>query len=786
MSSFFKPNKTNSKKGTAIKPRGSQYSDRLRENIGKLGSQSSFTPAPLTPVPEASVSNNVVAPSQRTCPNKHCPEPSAPVQDGYCSACGREIDTSNIVSEVQFGETSTGAAMVQGSFIGADQGASRPMGPGMRRIGGNLTDNREKVVREAKTMMTQYAHQLRIGESIMNEGLQVFKLCVTMNWIQGRGMIKVVPVCLYAACRKQERCRVMLIDFAELVKVNVYELGHVFKDLNNIYDFSHNNINSVVPEDLIYRFCDRLDFGDLTKGVAETATKLCQRMGLDWMVMGRRPSGICGACIAMASQIWGFRRTVREIVYIVKVTMHTIEQRLGEFRILDSSDMTIEDFLKQELLSSRHDPPSFYKSQDDWKEKMEKERIESGRKRKRIVDFDEDEFPNMSTDTPTSLVDPALTQRTTPAPQASPTPSQLMPPPPPPDFSRVKIPVSEYLPKSIDPKTGAIMIDAFDPSKIPAPAPKVAVAAAPGKEVEEGLDADDPTGDEAVDHLAETYDDGQQQEEEGIPGEEEEEPPAKRKKGRGKYDRNPEPLLNFDDEWEHDEDLMEQQIAEVIADPHSDEHRRALANAALVARIKAAWARGQQQEQQLSMGEHIDPNEFADDPEVENCLLTSDEIAIKEKIWMNANKDWLRKQQEKQYRKAMEELGPQKKKRNRQKKPRIGEGQLTPASTPGEAAMAAMKKHTLSSRINLDAINNLFSQRKGSRGPGSVADSSRESREDSSVPESETGDMPTTDNTQPATNAPQEEEEEEEEEDEQPYEDEEDYTRYDDDEEEYY
>ncbi|KAK8112798.1 hypothetical protein PG984_013324 [Apiospora sp. TS-2023a] len=781
MSSFFRPNKTGAKKGTAIKPRGSQHSERLRENIGRLGSHTGFTPTSLTPVPEASVSNNVTASSTRSCPNKQCPDPSAPVQDGYCSACGREIDTSNIVSEVQFGETSTGAAMVQGSFIGADQGASRPMGPGMRRIGGNLTDNREKVVREAKTMMTQYSHQLRISESIMNEGLQVFKLCVTMNWIQGRGMVKVVPVCLYAACRKQERCRVMLIDFAELVKINVYELGHVFKDLNNIYDFSHNKINSVVPEDLIYRFCDRLDFGDLTKDVAETATKLCQRMGLDWMVMGRRPSGICGACIAMASQIWGFRRTVREIVYIVKVTMHTIEQRLDEFRVLDTSDMTIEDFLKQELLESRHDPPSFYKAQEDWKDKLEKERVESGRKRKRVVDFDEDEVQNQSADASMSLVDPALTQNTTPGPQTTPTPSQLMPPPPPPDFSRVKVPVSEYLPRSIDPKTGTTMIDAFDPDKVPAPAPKV--AAAPEKEVAEGLDADDPTGDEAVDHLAETYDDGQQQEE----GEEEmeEEPPAKRRKGRGRYDRNPEPLLNFDEEWEHDEDLMEKQIAEVIADPHSDEHRRALANAALVARIKAAWERGQQQERQLSMNEEIDPNEFADDPEVENCLLNSDEIAMKEKIWMNANKDWLRKQQEKQYRKAMEELGPQKKRRNRVKKPRIGEGQLTPASTPGEAAMAAMKKHTLSSRINLDAINNLFSQRKG---PGSVADSSRESRDESEVPESEAGDMPTEANTQPSNAAGEEEavEEEEDYEEEQPYEDEVDYAQYDDDEEEYY
>lgn len=766
MSSFFKPNKGPKK---AITPRALE---RLRQtlNRGQTGIAMS------TPTPTPATDSSTVNPPRRSCPNPHCPDPSAPVQDGYCSSCGREIDTSNIVAEVQFGETSSGAAMVQGSFIGADQGSSRNLGPGLRRIGGNMTDSREKVIREARNMMTQYAQQLRINDNIVQQGVQVFKLCVDMNWIQGRGMVKVVPVCLYAACRRQERCRVMLIDFADLVRINVYELGHVFKSLNSIYDFSNNKINSVVPEDLIYRFCDKLDFGDLTKDVAESATKLCQRMGLDWMAMGRKPSGICGACIAMAAQIWGFRRTVREIVYVVKVTMHTIEQRLSEFKVLDSADMTIEEFLQQELLESRHDPPSYYKAQPEWQEKVEKERSKSGRKRKRIDDWDEDEpqGPRNADGAPV-LLDPALAGNLTPAPPSSAvsraTSQELMPPPPPQlDLSQVRQ-VSEFLPKSVDPSTGTTMIDAFDPKKVPAPAPKIV------KKVAEVIDAEDPTGDEAVDHLAETYDDAEEgQEEEAEPEAEVESATQKRRGGRHRRDQ--EPLLNFDDEWEREEDDMEKQIAEVIADPHSDVHRKALATAALVARIKAAWERRQNPERDLNMGEEIGVDEFADDPEVENCLLTQEEISNKEKIWLNANKDWLRKQQEKQFRKAMEELGPQKKRRHRVKKPRIGEGQLTPASTPGESAVAAMKKYTLSSRINLDAINNLFSQNKGPRGPGSTVESSRASR----APSEAAGEAE-------EANEPEEEVQEEEADDyeEEPaYQDYDDYPEYDEGEEEYY
>ena len=88
--------------------------------------------------------------------------------------------------------------------------------------------------------------------------------------------------------------------------------------------------------------------------------------------------------------MWNFRRTVREVVYVVKVTTHTIEQRLDEFTVTKSSELSIEDFLNQEFLESRHDPPAFYKGTTEWREKMEKEGKIKKRKRP-IQDIDGDE-----------------------------------------------------------------------------------------------------------------------------------------------------------------------------------------------------------------------------------------------------------------------------------------------------------------------------------------------------------------------------------------------------------
>lgn len=69
----------------------------------------------------------------KMCPNKTCN--SINIEEGICTECGVVCEEVNIVSEVQFGETSSGAAMVQGTYIGADQGGAMTVGVGGRGDG---------------------------------------------------------------------------------------------------------------------------------------------------------------------------------------------------------------------------------------------------------------------------------------------------------------------------------------------------------------------------------------------------------------------------------------------------------------------------------------------------------------------------------------------------------------------------------------------------------------------------------------------------------------------------
>lgn len=45
-------------------------------------------------------------------------EYDAAAGNGFCVACGTVVEENTIVNEVTFGETSTGAAMVQGAYVG--------------------------------------------------------------------------------------------------------------------------------------------------------------------------------------------------------------------------------------------------------------------------------------------------------------------------------------------------------------------------------------------------------------------------------------------------------------------------------------------------------------------------------------------------------------------------------------------------------------------------------------------------------------------------------------------
>lgn len=152
----------------------------------------------------------------------------------------------------------------------------------------------------------------------------------------------------------------------------MFELGHTYLQLVRTLNL---RLPPIDPSHHISRFAALLEFGDETPKVAVDATRLVARMDRDWLARGRRPSGICGAALLLAARMNNFRRSVAEIVQVVKIADTTVRKRLEEFKKTGSAALSVGDF-RSVWLEEENEPPAFVKGRE--KEEREREEREGG------------------------------------------------------------------------------------------------------------------------------------------------------------------------------------------------------------------------------------------------------------------------------------------------------------------------------------------------------------------------------------------------------------------------
>lgn len=291
--------------------------------------------------------------------------------DLVCKGCGMVFEDNPIVSEVTFGESSAGAAVVQGSFISGDQAHAAFVSHG----GSSALESREATLNNAKRKLRAVSHALRIPDYITDAAFQWYKLALHHNFVQGRRSQNVIASCLYIACRK-EKTHHMLIDFSSRLQVSVYSIGATF--LKMVKRLHITELPLADPSLFIQHFAEKLNLGDMKIKVVKDAVKLAQRMSKDWMYEGRRPAGIAGACILLACRMNNLRRTHSEIVAVSHVAEETLQQRLNEFKNTKAGKLSVKEFRVDESSETTSKPPSFLKNRQNeikLKEKLEKDEM---------------------------------------------------------------------------------------------------------------------------------------------------------------------------------------------------------------------------------------------------------------------------------------------------------------------------------------------------------------------------------------------------------------------------
>ena len=625
------------------------------------------------------------------CRNKECPQSKVEEQEGklVCMNCGFVLQESQITQELTFGEASNGAAIVQGAYVGQDEGVARNPAMAGNRMGGGMT-SREQTERNGSHFMNNLIQALRLQQIDKERGMKYFKLASSNNFIQGRITRYVASVCLYLACRGEQDCKVMLIDFSDILEVNVFKLGSIYNDLVETLHLTGQDIRGNIfecnPENLIQRFAQDLEFGADEHRIANEAVQILKRMRRDWIYTGRRPAGVCGAALILAARMNNYRRTVREVVYTAKVADVTINKRLDEFKFTDSSQLTVDEFRHHGVdLQKEHDPPAYY-------EQFQKKKTRKGSKRKAAeIEAEEDAISVLAS---ARVSEEPESARTSLGPEVSLGPealtreeqdSRAMPPP--------AIP--------IDPQLESITTNGS--------AKRVKVSHSPFEEAEDEEQNDNDDDDD----------------EEGM---EDDSTPSmgvateNRGRGRPKGARN-KPLPIKTAIAIADEEQTEKDMLEALDDPK---------NQAEAERYHQSIFPTPPQTQQLFVSQEpqhgplpgaldldsiiIYDNEFEDDPEVRDCLLRPEDIAIKEAVWVTNNGTWLKEQQARKIKQELAEKSgtvkvPQKRKRHRKRLGDMSEydiqnedGTVSRPTTAAEATRMMLQKRGYSKKINYEAI----------------------------------------------------------------------------------
>ncbi|KZT60056.1 hypothetical protein CALCODRAFT_466235 [Calocera cornea HHB12733] len=319
----------------------------------------------------------------------------------FCIECGCVTEQNAIVAEVTFGETSGGAAIVQGSHVAAGATRAKINAPWGKQ--GNV-ESMEQAKHKARAILQGLKRLLGISETVIGAAERWWVLAYEGGFTKGRKSMLVIGACCYVSVRKNKK-PVMLIDLSDILQVNVFELGTVY--LHFVQQFNITGIELIDPEFYIERFSKLLEFGEDREKIRDEAVRIVHRFKRDWLHTGRRPSGICGAALLLAARMNNYRRSVLEVVQVVKIADTTLKKRLEEFGKTPSASFSLDEF-RHQWLDVEQNPPSFTQGREkEEKAKMMKlqgspspspgkENRKLSKKRKRLQDDDGESVPDSS------------------------------------------------------------------------------------------------------------------------------------------------------------------------------------------------------------------------------------------------------------------------------------------------------------------------------------------------------------------------------------------------------
>jgi len=252
-----------------------------------------------------------------------------------------------MVTETTFIQTASGGI--------AAAGGSVKFHPSLGYAGGMQT-SQELAINRGLSKIGYIADRLQLSAQLQDAGRRMYQLACQLNFTAGRPTRFVACACLYVVCRRNKSPH-LLIDFSDVLQTPVKTIGRVYMRLirrlvggdprqSAITEATDIKVPLVDPSIFIERFARKLSLGGMQRQVQNTAMRLIQYMHRDWICVGRRPNGLCGAALLIAAFYHGFRCSAKEIADVVRMSEATLMCRLQEMKQTPMALMSREQFEK--------------------------------------------------------------------------------------------------------------------------------------------------------------------------------------------------------------------------------------------------------------------------------------------------------------------------------------------------------------------------------------------------------------------------------------------------------
>ena len=281
-----------------------------------------------------------------------------------CLTCGLVHEESQLVEALEFDENQNAA----GTFM--DFNNPSYFYPGGRNTLSQMVDQTQRRLNKTFRQIDKVSKILTIPENVVKSAKRLYNIASNKKFTQGRKTDQIVGAILYLACR-WNHTKHLLIDFSEVLHLNLFVIGTLYIKLVKLLGVQ---IEIIDPSLYMHRFCNKFNLGNKAKEVEKTALKILQFMKRDWIITGRRPSGLIGACILISAKLHKLNIDINLISNVVHVCSQTILNRIEEFSLTEVAKMTMEEFesFQESHFYPGSNPPAFPKPKKE-NEKIEEE-----------------------------------------------------------------------------------------------------------------------------------------------------------------------------------------------------------------------------------------------------------------------------------------------------------------------------------------------------------------------------------------------------------------------------